>query len=189
MTDNAIVAEILGDIPTADSILHDLREETNDPEISAWANLSSLSALDWEQFNCSTGEFEPNGAADASADSDATGGDEGVTRSHNKKRKKRKIHKRRSFHYKIGAYDTATYYTKFLSDTEVSVPGASDTTTVRDLTHQLSLNPKSTFRSWFRLPLYKVEEIVKRLIDEKVVGLSHHCRSEDQLTIKVELLA
>jgi hypothetical protein len=75
-----------------------------------------------------------------------------------------------------------------LSDAEVSVPGVSTTTTVRELTRQQSHNPKSTFRSWFRVPLYKVEEIVKRLIDEKVVTLSHHCRSEEQLVTKVELL-
>ena len=152
-----------------------------------WTNLYSLSTLDWEKLNCATGDFKPDGASKDTDDDDEDNLNTGGTRSSRKKQKKRKIHKRRSYHYKIGDYKKATYYTKFLSNAEVSVPGVSHTT-VRELTRQQSLNPKSLFRLWFHMPLYKVEEIVKRIIDEKVVSLSHHCRSEDQLAMKVELL-
>ena len=59
---------------------------------------------------------------------------------------------------------------------------------MQELTRKISLNPKSTFRSWFRMPLYKVEEFAARFVSEKVIVLSHHCRSEDQLKLKAELL-
>ncbi len=186
---DTILSEIFVDIPTAESILRDLRKDINDPEVSAWSNLHSLSSSDWEKFNCSTGEFETNG--DDSDDEDDPYDDadgDGTRRRNKKKKKKRKIHKARSYHYKIGQYESSTYYTKFLSNGEVKVPGAPSSMTIRELTRQQSLNPKSAFRSWFHMPLYKVEEIVKRLLEEKVITLSHHCRSEDQLSIKAELL-
>ena len=53
---------------------------------------------------------------------------------------------------------------------------------------EISLTPKSTFRSWFRMPMYKVEELAARFVTEKVITLSHHCRSEEQLQKKAELL-
>ncbi len=86
----------------------------------------SLSASDWEKFNSLTGEFEPDGqdAGDDDDNDDDNDDDDndGVTRSRRRKKKKRKIHKRRSYHYKIGNYEAATYYTKFLSNEEVRVP-------------------------------------------------------------------
>ena len=69
----------------------------------------------------------------------------------------------------------------------VRVPGESDAT-VREVTRRQSLNPKSTFRSWFRIPLYKVEEICERILSEKILTLSQHCRTEDRLATKCELL-
>ena len=180
----AIRAEIFADIPTVAQVRRELAKEIDDPEVSLFRDLRSLSSSDWERFNCSTGEFEPDGDGIDGDDDD----DVGIPRREmRKKKRRRKIHKRRSFHYKIGQYNTSTYYTKFLSDSDVRVPGASNTT-VRELTRQLSLNPKSTFRSWFRMPLYKVEEICQRLIQEQVLNLSHHCRSDDQLMIKCKLL-
>jgi hypothetical protein len=50
------------------------------------------------------------------------------------------------------------------------------------------VKPLSTFRAWFRMPLYKVVEIADRFILEGWIGLSHHCRTLEQLQIKAELL-
>ena len=61
ITHATIVADVLAEIPTQDSILSDLRKEIDDPEVSVWLNLRSLSASDWEKFNSLTGEFEPDG--------------------------------------------------------------------------------------------------------------------------------
>jgi hypothetical protein len=103
------------------------------------------------------------------------------------RKKKRKIHARRAYHYKIGQYESSPYYSNFLSDAIVRVPGANDGT-VRSQTKRLSLNPKSAFRSWFRMPLYKVETLSAQLVDEEVIHLSHHCRTVAALKIKAELL-
>ena len=87
---DTILSEIFVDIPTADSILHDLCKDFDDPEVSAWSNLHSLSSSDWEKFNCSTGEFETNGddsdddEDDAYDDADGDG-----TRRRNKKKKRK----------------------------------------------------------------------------------------------------
>ncbi len=56
--------------------------------------------------------------------------------------------------------------------------------TVCDVTRRLSLNPKSTFCLWFRIPLYKVKQMCTRLLSEKILTLSQHCCSEDRLAIK-----
>ncbi len=93
ITHATIVAEVLAEIPTQDSILSDLRKEIDDPEVSVWSNLCSLSASDWEKFNSLTGEFEPDGQ-DAGDDDDNDDDNVGVTCSRRRKKKKRKIHKR-----------------------------------------------------------------------------------------------
>ncbi len=48
ITHATIVAEVLAEILTQDSILSDLCKEIDDPEVSVWSNLRSLSASDWE---------------------------------------------------------------------------------------------------------------------------------------------
>ena len=106
------------------------------PEIDFFRNIRFLSIDQWESFNTSMGELE-NGV-DIDDSNDAQG----------KKKKKRKIHSPHSYHYIIGDYESSTYYVKFLSDRRVRVPFQNDCT-VRELTHCLSKNPKSTFRSWF----------------------------------------
>jgi hypothetical protein len=59
---------------------------------------------------------------------------------------------------------------------------------VRDMTEHTSRNPKSSFWSWFRMPLFKVSEIVGRFITEGWIGLTHHCRTNERLQMKAELL-
>ena len=38
------------------------------------------------------------------------------------------------------------------------------------------------------MPLYKVELLSKRFLDEKWITISHHCRTESKLRMKVDLL-
>ncbi len=181
MSNDDVRAEMLADVPTYKRVRQELLAEIRDPEVSLFRNLCSLTFTDWENLNCATGTFEPSAAAANAED------DENPDPARRRQKKKRKIHTRCSYHYKIGEYYTSTYYTKFLSDSVVRVPGVSDAT-VREVTRSQSLNPKSTFRSWFRIPLYKVEEICDRMLSEKILTLSKHCRTEDRLATKCELL-
>ncbi len=59
---------------------------------------------------------------------------------------------------------------------------------VREMTDHTSRNPKSSFRTWFRVPLFMVSCIVGRFIAEGWAGLTHHCRTNDRLQIKTKLL-
>jgi hypothetical protein len=69
----------------------------------------------------------------------------------------------------------------------VQVPDANNNT-VWNQTRRLSINPKSSFRSWFKMPLYKVEELAAQLVTEEIIGCSHHCWTEAAIQIKSELL-
>ena len=108
---NEITAEIFAGIPTRAQLrLNELRGEIYDDEVMRFRNLRSLSVSDWEKFNCSTGHFKDTTANnDINEDDDV---DEGGAR---KRKKKPKVHKQRSYHYKIGQYMTSAYYTKFLN--------------------------------------------------------------------------
>lgn len=182
-----IVDQVFADIPTHSRVRNELGKEIVDEEVSLFRNLRLLSASDWERFNSSTGIFELDNADTEDYYNDGDDGDTGDNTVGGRRKKKRKVHNRRSYYYKIGQYETSTYYTKFLSDSVVRVPGQHDST-VRELTRTISLNPKSIFRSWFRMPLYKVEQLSSRIVSEKIISLSHHCRSEEQLKLKAELL-
>jgi hypothetical protein len=92
------------------------------------------------------------------------------------------------YFYTIGDYESSTFYSKFLSDEVIRAPNGR-MVTVREIMDETSRNPKSSFRSWFRMPLYMVSDIVSRFLAEGWIGLSHHCRSRDRLQIKAELLA
>ena len=99
----------------------------------------------------------------------------------------RKVCAANSYVYKIGEYESSTYYRQFLSDKLVRTPGGRRIT-VRHMTDRISRMPKSTFRAWFRMPLFKVVEIADRFIAEGWLGLSHHCRQLQRLQMKAELL-
>ena len=103
-------------------------------------------------------------------------------------KRKRKAHARRSYHYMIGNYEESTFFQKYLSNELISVPGSGEKISVRQHTMQQSLKNLSSFRSWFRLPLYKVEEIADRFITNGWICQSHHCRTPGKLKIKTELL-
>jgi len=170
--------ELARDIPTVAQVLESLRKELDDPEISAFRNLRHMTAEQWDTFNPHTGMFEiPQ--QDGADDIDPT--------QQLLKKKKRRAHARRSYHYKISQYKTSPYYMNYLSSDIVQIPGANDDT-VRNQAKRLSLNPKSAFRSWFKMPLYKVETLAAQLVADEIIHLSHHCRTEANLQIKSELL-
>ena len=52
------------------------------------------------------------------------------------------------FFYTIGEYETSCFYCKFLFDEAVRALSGR-MVTVRDMTDEVSRNPKSCFRSWF----------------------------------------
>jgi hypothetical protein len=91
------------------------------------------------------------------------------------------------FFYTIGYYKTSTFYREFLLDELVRAPSGR-MVSVRDMTEHTSRNPKSSFRSWFRMPLFKVSEIVSHFITDGLIGLTHHCRTNKRLQMKAELL-
>jgi hypothetical protein len=169
----SIREEVAREVPTLRQMQDDLKKELEDPEISLLRNIRHLSVAELECLDVHSGVFEiPGGTMEG---------------EHLLSQKKRKIHARRSYHYKIGKYESSPYYINFLSDEIVLVPGANDDS-VRNQTKRLSLNPKSAFRSWFRMPLYKVESLAAQLVNEEIISLSHHCRTLTALRIKSELL-
>ncbi len=86
------------------------------------------------------------------------------------------------YFHRIGNYETSSFYKEFLLDEHVRVHNGR-MVSVREMTDHTSQNPKSSFRSWFRMPLFMVSSIVGRFIVEGWVGLMHHCRTKDRLKI------
>jgi hypothetical protein len=84
------------------------------------------------------------------------------------------------YYYTIGDYKSSSFYCEFLSDEVVRAPSGR-MVSVREITEEMSRNPKSSFCSWFCMPLYKVTDIVSCFLAEGWIDLSHHCRSSDRL--------
>ena len=89
-----------------------LRMELDNPEISMFRNIRHMTSAQWDTFNAHSGMFEiPLDDIDPA-----------------QPKKKRRAHTRRSYHYKIGRYETSPYYLNYLSDDVVQIPGANDDT-------------------------------------------------------------
>lgn len=104
-----------------------------------------------------------------------------------RRRSARFINDAHTNHYIIGDFSSSMFDINFLSCSVKHVPSKSNST-VCELTRKISLNRKITFRAWFHVPLYKVEQICARLMSEKIIMLSHHFCSMDKLQVKCELL-
>jgi len=102
-------------------------------------------------------------------------------------REKLRLRSSPKYYYTIGDYESSSFYCKFLSDEVVRAP-SERMVSVREITEEMSRNPKSSFCSLFRMLLYEVTDIVSCFLAEGWIGLSHHCWSSDRLQIKTELL-
>jgi hypothetical protein len=137
----------------------------HDPVVETFRNLWRMDAYEIVNFDplrpSLLGEsfVAPDDFDDLSVDS-TTGG--------------RKPRSPNSYFYRIGEYETSTFYREFLSDQLVRSP-CGRMIILREMTDRTSRDPKSSFRAWFCMPLFKVREIVDRFIAEGWVGLTHHC--------------
>ena len=176
----SIRAELSAELPTPKRFREELKRELRDPDLTLVRNIRSLPLDVIASFNPDVGAFDPGHDIDCL--------DEDYDESAAEQTKKiHKVHAPHSYHYKIGEYYDSTYFTKFLSDNNVNIPGGN-VRTVREHTRRISHMPKSTFRAWFRMPLAKVEAIAARFVDEQWLTLSKHCSNLYKLKIKSELM-
>ena len=155
-------------------------EEISDPVVDAFRSLRQMSAHEIAHFN----PLRPSPPGGPVVDPD------GFDYSSDKSLLDREMLRLRAspkYYYTIGDYESSSFYCEFLSDEVVRAPSGC-MVSVREITEEMSRNPKSSFHSWFRMPLHKVTDIVSRFLAEGWIGLSHHCRSSDHLQIKTELL-
>jgi hypothetical protein len=123
------------DIRTA--VAESIRSELHDPVVDAFRNLCRMTADDISRFNplrlSSSGVV--SNPFDYSSGEDSLE-DKGLLRSCAAPK----------FFYTIGEYETSSFYREFLSDEAVRAPSGR-MVTVRDMTDEVSRNPKSCFRS------------------------------------------
>jgi len=151
-----------------------------DPVVNAFRSLRQMSANEIAHFN----PFCPSPLGGPIVDPDGFdySSDDSLL-----DREKLRLRASPKYYYTIGDYESLSFYCEFLSDEAVRTP-SGHMVSVREITEEMSCNPKSSFRSWFCVPHYKVTDIVSRFLAERWIGLSHHCRSSDRLQIKTELL-
>ena len=151
-----------------------------DPVVDAFRSLHQMSADEIAHFNPL--RPSPPGGPVVDPDGFDYSSDDSLL-----DREKLRLRTSPKYYYTIGDYESSSFYCEFLSDEVVRAPSGR-MVSVREITEEISGNPKSSFCSWFRMPLYKVTDIVSRFLAEGWIGLSHHCRSSDRLQIKTELL-
>ena len=116
----SIQEELAREVPTLSQLREELEKELVDPEISHFRNIRHLSAAEWDSFDARSGMFEiPDDT------------DKCPAQERGERKKKRKIHARRAYHYKIGQYESSAYYNNFLSDAIVQVAGQRQRQRVR----------------------------------------------------------
>jgi hypothetical protein len=164
------------------AVAEDIRSELHDPLLDAFCNLRRMTADELSRFD-PLRSLAPGDRVAASGRFDHSSGEEDSSDEGDSER----VRASPQFFYTIGEYETSSFYREFLSDEAVRSPHGR-MVTVREMTDEMSRNPKSCFRSWFRIPLYMVCEIVDRFIEEGWIRISHHCRTMDRLRIKAELL-
>ena len=165
------------------AVAEDIRSELHDPIVDAFSNLRRMSADEMLRFD-PLRSLAPGDGYRISV-SDRFGYLSGEDSSDEARFER--VRASPKFSYTIGEYETSSFYHEFLSDEAVRSSNGR-MVTVREMTDELSRNPKSCFRSWFRMPLYMVCEIVDRFIAEGWIRLSQHCRTPDRLKMKAELL-
>ena len=159
-----------------------VRSEICDPVVMAFQSLRRMSGNEIAHFDPLRPSppgvplLHPDYYSDYPSDEDSATG-----------REKTRCRASPNYYHRIGEYETSSFYREFLSD-ELVRASSGRMVSVREMTDHTSRNPKSSFRSWFRMPLFMVSSIVGRFIAEGWVGLTHHCRTNDRLQMKTELL-
>ncbi len=164
------------------AVIADVRSEICDPVLAAFLSLRRMTGDEIERFDPL--HLSPPVAPHLHPDSysDYPSAKDSATDSENPR-----LCASPTYHYRIGQHETSSFYREFLSDELVCAPSGR-MVSVREMTDQMSWNPKSSFCSWFHMPLFMVSSFVGRFIAENWVGLTHHCRTNDRLQIKTELL-
>jgi len=165
------------------AVAEDIRSEMHDPFLDAFTNIRRMTADEISRFD-PLRSSAPGSRVAVSDDFDYSFSDNSSDEGRGGSQRVRASPK---FYYTIGEYETSSFYCEFLSDEAVRASNGR-MVTVREMTDETSRNPKSCFRSWFRIPLYMVCDIVDRFIAEGWIRLSHHCRTPDRLKMKAELL-
>ena len=82
-----------------------------------------------------------------------------------------------AYQYEFGNVFKANWYIKFLHPN------------VRDRTYHLSTRDRyGSFCGLFRVPLYKVDELVQLFLNKGWIHKTQHCRDDVQLNVKAQLL-
>ena len=142
------------------AVAEDIRSELHDPLLDAFCNLRRMTADEISRFD-PLRSLAPGGRVAVSERFDYSSGEEDSSDEGDSER----VRASPMFSYTIGEYETSSFYREFLSDEAVRASNGR-MVTVREMTDEMSRNPKSCFRSWFRMPLYLVSEIVDRFIAE-----------------------
>jgi hypothetical protein len=151
-----------------------------DPVVDAFQSLRQMSADEIAHFNPL--RPSPPGGPVVDPDGFDYSSDDSLL-----DREKLRLRTSPKYYYTIGNYESSSFYCEFLSDEVVRAPSGC-MVSVREITEEISRNPKSSFCSWFRMPLYKVTDIVSRFLAKGWIDLSHHCWSSDHLQMKTEHL-
>ena len=103
--------------------------------------------------------------------------DDDVTDEDNGGKSTRKPRRRNDSPHVFGDVFEANWYRQFLCPE------------VRDRTYRLSSRDRyGDFRCLFRLPLKKVDDLVNTFLEKDWIRLSKHCRNDEQLRVKAQLL-
>jgi len=147
------------------AVIADVRLEICDPVLAAFQGLRRMTGDEIARFDplrpspLGVPRSHPDSYSDypSAEDTSATG------------REKQRLRASPKYYHRNGEYETSSFYREFLLDDLVRAPSGR-MVSVREMTDHMSQNPKSTFRSWFRMPLFMVSSIVGRFIAENWVG-------------------
>jgi len=165
------------------AVIADVRSEICDPVVTAFQSLRRMSSDEIAHVDPLRPSppgvplLHPDYYSDCPSDEDSATG-----------REKPRCHDSPNYYHRIGQYETSSFYREFLSDELVRAPSGHMVSVREEMTDHMSRNLKSSFSSWFCMPLFMVSSIVGRFIADGWVGLMHHCRTNDRLQMKAELL-
>lgn len=102
--------------------------------------------------------------------------------NNNTQQRRRRVRGKCKEGYTLGNMFTSTWYTKFLA------PDSNGNEGSRNLTRRVSAGDRQgLFRSMFRLPLHKVEQLADTMIEEEIITPTRRVPSALAVQIKAEL--